>query len=245
MRKVFPILVLLFIILFDTCANAQTNAIDSAKKVLQQQKEDTNEVHSLVSLSYLYIATHPDTGAIYAQQALDLAKRLNVEKSILEAEGVLSELLLVTGNYPLALDHGFKAVSLAKKLKSPALGYSYAMVAYSYYFLGEYATCLQYTHEVFKLSQGWEIPIAWRDLSVVYHRLNQPDSAMLYAKKAYEKLKGSEMEAKLYNVLGDAYAGKARYDSALLLFRNGVTASLKDPFVTYLIDNYIGIAGVY
>jgi two-component system, NtrC family, sensor kinase len=174
-----------------------------------------------------------------------LAKLLKFEKSILEAEGVLSELLLVTGNYPLALDHGFKAVSLAKKLNSPALGYSYAMVAYSYYFMGEYATCLKYTREVLKISQGWELPIAWRDLSVVYHRLNQPDSAMIYAKKAYEKLKGTESEAKLYNVLGDAYAGKALYDSALLLFRNGVTASLKDPSVIYLIDNYIGLAGVY
>jgi signal transduction histidine kinase len=226
-------------------ANTQNNAIDSIKRVLQTQKADTNKVHTLVLLSYLYAASHPDTGVIHSQQALDLAKRLDFEEGILEAEGSLSNMLLFTGNYPLALDHGFKAVSLAKRINRTALGYTYSLLSYSYYFLGDYNTCLQYTREAMKVAQPWETAFAWRDLSVVYHRLNFPDSALLYAQKAYEKLKGSEAVGNVSNVLGDAYAGKGQYDSALVYYQNGLAASMKNPAVTEQTDNYNGIAGVF
>jgi signal transduction histidine kinase len=79
---------------------------------------------------------------------------------------------------------------------------------------------------------------------MVYHRLNQPDSALLYAKKAFEKLKGSPAEGNISHVLGDAYAGKFNYDSALFFYRNGVSVSGKNN-ITDLIDSYNGIAVVY
>jgi two-component system NtrC family sensor kinase len=219
--------------------------VDSLKHELTIAKEDTNKVMLLVRLSYLYSDFHADSGVVYAQQALDLAKKSNFELGVLYAEGNLSLSLQITGNYPLSLDHGFKALSLAKKIKPSLASWTLSLVAYCYYYLGDYNTFLKYTLEGLQGVQDWEIPYGWRDLALVYHNLNEPDSAILYAKKAYEKFKGSAMEGNVSNALGDAYAGKANYDSALFLYRNGISASLKNHTGTDLIDNYNGIAGMY
>ena len=57
-------------------------------------------------------------------------------------------------------------------------------------------------------------------------------------------MKGSSAEGNISHVLGDAYAGKSNYDSALFFYRNGVAVSLKD-HINDLIDSYNGIADVY
>jgi two-component system NtrC family sensor kinase len=224
--------------------NIDTN-IDSLKHELTLAKEDTNKVRLLVGLSYLYYGPSADTGIAYAQRALDLAKKLNFERGILYAEGNLNLSLVLSGNYPLALDYSFKALSLAKKIDPSAVPWAYSLVSWCYYYLGEYNTCLRYTLEGQKLSKAWELPYGWRDLALVYHSLNQPDSALLYAKKAYEKLKDSLDDGNIFNILGDAYAGRANYDSALFLYWNGVSVSLKNHIESNLIDNYNGIAGAY
>ena len=240
--------VTLIIILSITVAKAQQSNqfyIDSLKHELVIAKEDTNKVNLLVKLSYLYTDSHADTGVAYGEQALDLAEKLNFEKGVLFAEGTLGLSLQIAGNYPLALDHSFKALSLAKKINPSSVPWTTSLVSYCYYYLGEYNTFLKYTLECSKFDLAFDVPFAWRDLSMAYHSLNQPDSAMLYAKKAYEKLKGSLTEGNVSNVLGDAYAGKAYYDSALFLYRNGISVSLKNHVGIDLIDNYNGIAGVF
>jgi len=240
--------VILITILSITVTEAQQSNqfyIDSLKHELTIAKEDTNKVILLAGLSYSYSNAHADTGIAYAQQALDLAKKLNFEQGVLYAEGWLSYSLAITGNYPLAVDYGIKALSLAKKINPSLIGWTNGILTLCYYHLGEYHTCLRYILEYRKLWAAWEQPFGWRDLAQVYHKLNEPDSAILYAKKAYEELKGSETEANISNVLGDAYVGKANFDSALFLYRNGISASLKNPRGIDLIDNYNGIAGVY
>ena len=95
------------------------------------------------------------------------------------------------------------------------------------------------------MAAAWELPFGWRDLALVYHSLNEHDSAMLYAKKAYEKLKGPPGEGNIHSILGDAYAGKLNYDSALVIYRDGVSASIANQMISELIDNYNGISGAY
>jgi signal transduction histidine kinase len=230
-------------LLFSYSAYTQVSGLDSVKKVLQTQKEDTNKLNTLFFLVGHYIESHADTGVTYSQQALDLAEKLNLKEAVLAAEGSLSLCLTFAGNYPLGLDHAFKTLALAKKINSLGLGWAYSTVSYSYYYLGEYNTCLSYTREAMKIAQPREIAYGWRDLALVFHKLNEPDSAMLYAKKAYGQLKNGE--GNISNVLGDAYAGKGIYDSALLFYRNGILVAQKENIEPDLIDNYNSIAGVY
>ena len=234
----------IFIMLLSaTLAEAQQSYIDSLKHELTIAKEDTNKVHLLAGLSNLYFGSSADTGVAYAQQALDLAKKLNFGYGIVEAEGALSISLIISGNYPLALDHAFKTLSFSKKINSQLVPWAISLVSWCYYYLGEYSTCLSYTRQAFKLAKPWEMPYGWRDLALVYHSLNQADSALLYARKAFEKLKGSAAEGNIAHILGDAYAGKANYDSALLLYQDGVFVSQDN--IVDLVDSYNGMAAVY
>src|SRR6185295_3135767 len=88
---------------FSYSACTQIQWIDSLKKVLQTEKEDTNKLNTLFFLVGHYIESHADTGVTYSQQALDLAEKLNSEQGILMAEGSLSICLIFAGNYPLGL----------------------------------------------------------------------------------------------------------------------------------------------
>jgi two-component system NtrC family sensor kinase len=241
-NKIFPLFILM---LFSYAACTQIPWADSVKKVLQTEKEDTNKVKTLLGLAGYYVESHADSGIIYAEQALDLAQKLNFQEGILHGEGTLAGSFMFAGNYPLALDHAFKTLSLAKKIDPRRVPWAYSMVFYNYYYLGEYNTTLKYTREAVKLCDTvWEIYFGWRDLALVFHKLNEPDSAMLYAKKAYEGFK-STGTGNISNVLGDAYAGKGNYDSALFFYRNGVSVALRGIFQPELIDCYNNIADLY
>ena len=245
MRNLATILIFIFSLNGVEAQQPNQFYFDSLKHELSIAKEDTNKVILLAGLSLTYAESHADTARDFAQQALDLAEKLNFKKGILAAEGFLALSLGFTGNYSLALDHGFKALSLAKKIDPSSIPWANSQITFCYYNLGEYKTCLQYILEYRKLWTDYEQPFGWRDLAQVYHRLNQPDSAMLYAKKAYEVLKGSEDDGNVSNVLGDAYEANFNYDSALILYHNAVSGSLKSHKRPDLIDGYNGIVAVY
>jgi len=245
-NQLYKTCVFFIFLLLSYAAYTQVPWLDSVKKVLQTEKEDTNKVNTLIALAGYYQVSHADTGVTYAQQALDLAEKLNFETGILYGEGILATSLIFSGNYALGLDHAFKTVSLAKKVDPVTRGWAYSLVSYSYYYLGEYNTTLKYTREAMKLISDTvrEIYYGWRDLALVFHKLNEPDSAMLYAKKAYKGLK-STGEGNISNVLGDAYAAKGNYDSALFFYRNEIPFAQRNFIQPWLIDCYNNIADVY
>jgi hypothetical protein len=66
--------------------------IDSLKRVLPLQKEDTSKVKLLNNLSSLYAAgSYADTALVYAQQALDQATRLRQRNHSEEYGAVLTD----------------------------------------------------------------------------------------------------------------------------------------------------------
>ena len=136
----YKICLLITLLQFGCSAYAQVQWIDSVKKSLQTENEDTNKVKNLFAVAQYYTNFRADTGIIYSRQALDLAEKLNFKQGILVAEGMLSISLTYSGNYPLGLDYAFKTLTLAKKINPAARGWAYSLVSYNYYFLGEYKT---------------------------------------------------------------------------------------------------------
>ena len=250
MKKFLYQTCLLFIFIICFCsAHTQINVIDSLKKVLLSQKEDSNKVKNLTALSYDYLQYSADTAADYAQRALSLAEKINFEQGIYDVELYLTASLMISGNYPLALDHAFKFLSLARK-KNDTLNecIANAYLGECYYDLGEFNTSLRYYRENLRLADLLhihEILFPWSNMAHVYHSLNQPDSAMLYAKKAYEKAQNGNDTLFVSNVLGDAYVGKGHYDSALYQYNLSIDLSLKNHTQIERVDGYNGIALVY
>src|SRR5688500_730270 len=158
MKNLAAILIIILSIIVAEAQQSNQFKIDSLKNELTIAKEDTNKVHLLLRLSESYVQSSVDTGIAYAQQALDLAKKVNFQEGILSAEGTLSTLFAVSGNYPLGLDHAFKTLALAKKSFPLEVPWALALVFWCNYYLGEYKNALKYTLENLKLghsSYGW------------------------------------------------------------------------------------------
>lgn len=233
-------------------------SVDSLKEVLATQIADTNKVRTLFYLSYFYRWHYPDSSLYYAQQALDLSETINYEVGIFWSLSAICGASTLVGNYPLEIEYAFKALALSKKLNQPRMtGFANGMLSDYYYNLGEYDSSLSYWREVMKIIEQWfpyEMYVSWGGLSRIYDRMNQPDSAMLYAKKAYEKIKTDQSLNKywdprqvplIYTCLGNAFAGKDEYDSALVYYRKSTLLSANKFWEIHLIDNYNGVATVY
>ena len=209
----------------------QPALIDSLKHELNIAKEDTNKLSLLIKLSFRYTWSYADTSIMYAEQALELAQKLNNEPGIANAQGQMSSALVTLGNYPLALDYAFKALPWAEKYGSTLdLTYANLGLAMVYREQGDYSTSLAYCRKTLALSDtiqsaDFHHASIWGVVGSVYEKNNQPDSAILYAKKSYEF--GNDGSGTLY-VLGSAYSKKNNYDSAMFYYRAGLPAAVQD-----------------
>ena len=90
MKKVAVTLIAILSITVIEAQQSKQFYIDSLKHEFTIAEKDTNKVHILMSLGELYFDSLPDTAVIYAQQALDIAKKINFNQGILEGELSLS-----------------------------------------------------------------------------------------------------------------------------------------------------------
>jgi signal transduction histidine kinase len=66
--------------------HAQNSTIDSLKKILKLQSEDTNKVNTLIKLTDTYITLYDYTNALpYAKQAVSLAEKLKFKRGLIPA----------------------------------------------------------------------------------------------------------------------------------------------------------------
>jgi tetratricopeptide (TPR) repeat protein len=254
------ILLFSLLLLYSFTAFAQTPWIDSVKKVLATQKADTTKVFTLISISNSFQLYNPDSSFAYGQKALALAEKLNYDQGIFWSVVALNGALIFTGNYPLELEYCFKAVALSQKINDPyAIGLANGMLSDYYYNLGDYNTSLTYWQEVLRIveqSFPAETCGIWANLSRIYNGMHQPDSALLYAKKAYDQIKRNQptneesyqrrFEISIVSpILANAFASKGIYDSALFYYHMGIPVSSNISLETNVIDGYNGIAVVY
>jgi len=246
--------------MYSSAAYTQTEWIDSVKKISETQQPDTNKVITFLNLSNAYQLYSPDSSFIYAQRALSLADKLHYDWGIFWSEATVNGALTILGNYPQQLDYAFKARELATKMNAPhELCVASAMLSNCYYNLGDFNTSLKYLREAMKLENQF-LPdnrcYTFAPLSRIFIGLNQPDSALLYAKKVYEQLKSdSRLREDSYDrkalisaispFMGNAFAGKGYYDSALFYYRMGIPMSTVAYIKTDLVDSYNGVAAVY
>lgn len=133
-------------------ACAQTFPRDSLKAELIRHPDDTTRVILLYSLSFRNAGIDADTAFSYSQQALSLATKLNYQEGIFWSEITVSGSLAVLGNYPMSLEHGFKAMALAKKSnKSLHLAFANGNLAECYLFMGDYQNSLKYERECLRI----------------------------------------------------------------------------------------------
>ena len=77
MRKLLSFLVC---IIFATVVFAQDREADSLKTVIENSKDDTSKVNSLIALSKIYVRTSPENALNFTNLAIRLSKRLEYKR---------------------------------------------------------------------------------------------------------------------------------------------------------------------
>jgi adenylate cyclase len=91
--------------------------IDSLTTELQKAKADTSKVHFISQISFAYSRINPDSGLIFGNRALDLAKKIKWEKGIANAYYFRGANYISLTKLPEALDDYFNARRYFDNLK--------------------------------------------------------------------------------------------------------------------------------
>jgi len=222
--------------------------IDSLKQELSFAKADTNKVKLLTYLSYQYTWSYPDSCIRYTQEALALAKQLNYDNGIALSYHSMCRALTTSGNFPLALEYGFKALTLYERLnaKQDMIGL-YGDIGICYREQGDYNSALKYGRKSVQLAEAnpvdtLQLTAMEGMLGSIYEKSQQPDSAIKYAEAAYKFQK--QWSGLLYE-LGSAYAQKGDYAKAMEYYRNGIPLAEEQHLQVDLLDMYNGMSEIY
>ncbi len=113
LRIIIPVI----IVLYSSGVSAQTNAIDSLKRVLQAHKGDRDEVNTLLSLGESYQnENHLDSAIATSQEALRKATTVHDKRSEATAVMYLGSIAGSLGNYGEAVSLLFRSSNLFEKI---------------------------------------------------------------------------------------------------------------------------------
>ncbi|HEY5463047.1 MAG TPA: ATP-binding protein [Hanamia sp.] len=245
MKKIYSLLffsLFLFIKLV-----AQDNYIDSLKQQLVIAKEDTNKVNLLINLSWAYIWSFADTAVTYAQKGLELSKELKYKEGEGSSMNALCISLTVTGNFNNALDFGFKAIQVVENLHDTS-GIISDDVALElcYRDQGDYNQALVYAYRAKNLYElahyTWNERVILGNISSIYEKNNQLDSALYYGNKTYGLTK--EWSG-ILQTLGNIHAKLGHNELSLDYYRKGIIVATQSHAYKDLIDIYNGISKVF
>jgi tetratricopeptide (TPR) repeat protein len=156
--KTFYTLLLLFISLSLHAQRQGQLAIDSMLKDLNSdryRKDDTNRVKQLVRISWKYSDfSNPDESMKYAQQALDLATKLNWKKGTSRAYEVVGEIYMGKADNAQALEYYNKAIKVGEEIgEKEIVGDAIGNSARVYYQMGDYKKSIENNFRSIKISE--------------------------------------------------------------------------------------------
>jgi len=145
-KKNTCILVLYVCLLNAVAVFAQNPNIDSLKKKLATNKEDTGRVNTLNELgSACYAERNYELSGHYGQLALTLAKKLNYPKGQAAAYGLVGRHYLKNNRYSEALQSFQPALEMNKKLgEHNEIAQSCIDIAGVQYNMGNYGEAVKY-----------------------------------------------------------------------------------------------------
>ncbi|HMG68943.1 MAG TPA: ATP-binding protein [Chitinophagaceae bacterium] len=243
MKKLF-----VFLLVLPSILNTNAQNIDSLKHALTLAKDDTNKVITLYSLYYHYKRDYPDSALPYMQESYQLSNKIKFDAGIRHSLLELSDLALNLNNYKQALNYDLMALPLFIKMKDTlGLGFTLTHIGNIYSELHDFKNCLLYYHEALNIMAAYSdvehvILYFYAGISGIYEQNNQLDSALYYAKKAYQLNPdygyGLEKMAISYGRLGNG-------ELALEFYKKSIQPALRDNARGDLVNIYSGIAEVY
>lgn len=218
---------------------AQNASIDSVKQKLRVEKNDTLRIVQLGVIARLYKEINPDSTYRYANQMLQLSRKLGyrIEESV--ALGEMGYALLNLGNYPRSLQDLLHAISIAEDPATEQHVLSRTVPPYDEYLDRGKPPFLQRLAVLSKVQQY---------ASILYNNSMNFKKALQYSLKAVpyaEESTNSPILIINYITLGRTYMHLNKPDSALLIFEKGNRLSVESNDRRYLGSILLNTGRVY
>ncbi len=244
MKKIFFI----FLLVQLSILNTKAQYIDSLKQALTVAKEDTNKVGILFNLYLGYQYTYPDSALTYIQESYELSNKLKFDVGIRYSLLGLGDIAQRFNNDKQALNYNSMALPLFVKMKDTiGLCFTLTHIGNIYSGLHDYKNSLLYYHKALNILTVFgdtaHLSIYfYAGISGIYEQNNQLDSALYYAKKAYQLNPDYGYGLQKMAI---AYARLGNDEMALEFFKKAIDPALRDNVKGDLVNIYNGIAEIY
>jgi two-component system, NarL family, sensor kinase len=204
--------------------------LDSLVKSLPRQKEDTNKVKVLSSISFLDYQYNPEQGLQYGNEALALAKALRWKPGIANAYNAIGANWQVIGNGKKSLECFLSSLKINEELNDKTgIAQNLGNIALIYSFEGNSAMSLQYLFKALRIFEELNdkdgIATQYINIGAVYDEQNNAAKALLYDTLALRIFREMGDKASIANQLGNignVYMSLKKYDDALRCFQESL-----------------------
>ncbi len=176
----------ILLILLGFTALAQSHKIDSLRKALAGEKEDTNKSKTLNSLAgALFSAGEYDSTLFYANRAKALAERIGFERGLAAIYCNLANATSYKGNNAMGIEYASKALEISKKYNIARLtAFAYNILGYTYMGVENYPKAINAFSEGIsvctKNGDKRNLFACLANLSIIYDKENDAAKALTY-----------------------------------------------------------------
>ena len=174
---------------------SQQSRVDSLKHELDIARHDTSRVSLMIQLRF---ANEKDPGSArkYAEDALNLARKINFKSGELAALNSLGHLFRILGDNPKSLELLFHALQMSDVEKYPnQYVATITFISTNYVDLKDYPKAKTYYLKVLEVTKKYNLApsiINYTNLAATYKYLNQTDSALFYLQLAKSQIDSSK-----------------------------------------------------
>ncbi len=193
----------LYLLLVSLSVYSQNNTIDSLKKILQTQKEDSNKVNTLNTIcEKLFVSQDTAMMFKFANQAIVLADKINFAKGKATALGWIAYMYALRFNYPAARNYIQAALEIRKTQKDEkGVSDFNSFLATIYGTEENYPEALKIFYSNLKLlaniGNNAGTVDTWNNIGTVYYLQENLTEALNAYQQSLKLLKGTGMKSKL------------------------------------------------
>ena len=259
-RKLFKklLIILFFCILlfcFITISYGQ-ESIKERESALGSLPQDTNRVDILWRLSYDILGSSPEKAELYAQEAIELGKKLNYSLGLAKSYTALGNSFYFRGEYASTSDNYQKALDLYREMDDrEGEGKILNNLGASYQAQGNFQKSLEFYFNALEISEEKSLtstsPHArvLNNIGMIYEKLKESDQALEYYDESYKifsSMEGVESEkASVMMNIGNIHSSKGDLDFALQIYNRALSMLLKLDEKFNIADCYKNIGEIY
>jgi signal transduction histidine kinase len=227
-------------------------SVDSLKESLKKATTDTTRINILNRIASNYFYTKPKEGIPYGEAALKLATKIQWKKGIATANVNLGVCQWVLSDYPKAINHFYKSLSIFEDLKDlNGISEAYNNLGLLNVEIKKYDLAFRYFNKAFEINKktGNKLSMVYNlnNIAVAYYNQKNYVKALEYYTKSESinlSMHDSNGLGYCYSKIGKIYSDQKNYVKSLEYFNKSLNSYDKDQTVN-IGDTYKEIGTTY